>query len=259
MQALEESGYADNTLVMFISDNGIAVPFAKANVYYASNRSPFIIQWPGVTKPGSVNRTDIISIVDFLPTVLETLNVPLPEKIDGRSFLPLLKGKPQSGRDKAYMEIDYKAGGGATPMRSVITKQWSYIYNAWADGERMYGNNNEGLTMKAMDEAAKIDSLIAARVKVYRLRMPEELYDIQNDPACLHNLINDPQLKQQLNVLRKDLESWMIKTNDPLWNVYRNRHQPEVALKEFYKIYPETVELDKKKSDYSKSRNVRDE
>src|SRR4030095_12166313 len=259
MQALEESGYADNTLVMFISDNGIAVPFAKANVYYASNRSPFIIQWPGVTKPGSVNRTDIISIVDFLPTVLETLNVPLPEKIDGRSFLPLLKGKPQSGRDKAYMEIDYKAGGGATPMRSVITKRWSYIYNAWADGERMYGNNNEGLTMKAMDEVAKIDSLIAARVKVYRLRMPEELYDIQNDPACLHNLINDPELKQQLNVLRKDLESWMIKTNDPLWNVYRNRHQPEVALKEFYKIYPEAVELDKKKSDYSKSGNVRDQ
>jgi hypothetical protein len=51
----------------------------------------------------------------------------------------------------------------------------------------------------------------------------------------------------------------MIKTNDPLWNVYRNRHQPEVALKEFYKIYLEAVELDKKKSDYSKSGNVRDQ
>jgi N-sulfoglucosamine sulfohydrolase len=259
MQALEESGYADNTLVIFISDNGIAVPFAKANVYYASNRSPFIIRWPAVTKPGSVNRTDIISIIDFLPTVLDALHIPLPKKIDGRSFLSLLKGKRQSGRDKAYMEIDYKAGGGATPMRSIITKRWTYIYNAWADGERVYANNNEGLTMKAMDEAAKIDSLIAARVRVYRVRMPEELYDIQKDPGCIHNLINEPGLKQQVDILRKDLESWMIKTNDPLLNVYRNRHQPAVALKEFYKIYPEAVELDKNKSDYSKSRSARDE
>ena len=256
MQALDESGYADNTLVIFISDNGIAVPFAKANVYYASNRSPFIIRWPGVTKSGSVNHTDIISIIDFLPTVLEALNIPPPEKIDGTSFLPLLKGKQQSGRDKAYMEIDYKASGGATPMRSVITKQWTYIYNGWADGERVYGNNNEGLTMKAMDDAAKNDPVIAARAKVYRMRMPEELYDIKKDPDCIHNLINDPAFKRQLGILRQELKSWMIKTNDPLLNVYRNRNQHAVALKEFYKIYPEAVELDKNKADYSKSRNA---
>jgi N-sulfoglucosamine sulfohydrolase len=130
MQALDESGYVDNTLVIFISDNGIALPFAKANVYNASNRSPFIIRWPGRTKSGSVNSTDIVSIIDFMPTVLEALNIPAPKKIDGKSFLPLLKGSRQSGRDKAFMETDYKSSGGPTPMRSVITKQYNYIYNA---------------------------------------------------------------------------------------------------------------------------------
>src|SRR5215207_1755591 len=99
MQALEESGLAGSTLVFFISDNGIALPFAKANAYYASNRSPFIIRWPGITKAGAVNHTDIVSIIDFLPTVLEAVGIPAPRKIDGRSFLPLIKGKQQSGRD----------------------------------------------------------------------------------------------------------------------------------------------------------------
>jgi len=255
MQALEESGYADNTLVIFISDNGIALPFAKANVYNASNRSPFIIRWPGTIKKGSVNSTDIVSIIDFMPTVLEALNIPAPKKIDGKSFLPLLKGSRQIGRYKAFMETDYKNSGGPTPMRSVITKQYNYIYNAWADGERVYGNNNEGTTMRAMEEAAKINPAIAKRIKVYRMRMPEELYDIKKDPDCLHNLINEPQVKKQLALLRKDLEMWMIKTHDPLLKVYQVRHQPDKALKEFYRIYPEAKEFDKNKENYSKGGN----
>ncbi len=221
MQALEESGYADNTLVIFISDNGIALPFAKANVYNASNRSPFIIRWPGTIKKGSVNSTDIVSIIDFMPTVLEALNIPAPKKIDGKSFLPLLKGSRQSGRDKAFMETDYKSSGGPTPMRSVITKQYNYIYNAWADGERVYGNNNESAKIRGMDEAAKNNPAIAERINVYRMRMPEELYDIKKDPDCLRNLINEPGLKKQLALLRKDLEAWMIKTKDPLLKVYQ--------------------------------------
>jgi N-sulfoglucosamine sulfohydrolase len=140
-------------------------------------------------------------------------------------------------------------------MRSVVTKQWTYIYNAWADGERVYENNNEGVTMRAMEEAAKNDPVIAERIKVYRMRMPEELYDIKKDPDCLHNLISEPQLKKQLALLRKDLETWMIKTKDPLLKVYQVRHQPGKALKEFYRIYPEAIEFDKNKENYSKGGN----
>lgn len=255
MQALEESGLAQNTLVVFISDNGIALPFAKANVYYASNRSPFIIRWPGVTKAGSVNSSDMVSIIDFLPTVLEALEIEAPKKIDGRSFLPLLKGEKQSGRDVAYMEINYKSFGGPVPMRSVETRQWNYIYNAWADGERNYAAAGEGMTMQAMEEAAVSDNVIAARLKLYRLRVPEELYDISNDPDCLNNLVNEPGLQNQLNMLRNEMGKFMIKTNDPLLKVYRNRKTPAVALKEFYDIYPEAVERDKNKAGYSRTRN----
>ncbi len=60
-------------------------------------------------------------------------------------------------------------------------------------------------------------------------------------------------LKKQLTLLRKDLEAWMIKTKDPLLKVYQVRNQPDKALKEFYRIYPEAIELDKNKASYSKA------
>ena len=61
MQALDESGFRDHTLVVFLSDNGIAIPFAKCNVYLASTRTPWIVRWPGVVKPGSVGPRSISS------------------------------------------------------------------------------------------------------------------------------------------------------------------------------------------------------
>lgn len=257
MKAVEESGFADNTIVIFIGDNGMALPFAKANVYYASNLTPLIIRWPGTIKKETVNRTDIVSIIDFMPTILEALNFPAPKDIDGKSFLPLLKGESQTGRDRAYMEIDYKNSGGPTPMRAIHTKQYSYIYNGWADGERVYQNNNEGQTMKALEEAAKTNPAVAERVKVFRFRTTEELYDIEKDPDSKINLIHDPLYKKQLALLRKDLENWMIKTNDPLLKVYQNRSNPGIALKEFYNAYPEAQSLDKDKNTYSKSQGGR--
>jgi len=252
MQALEESGYADNTLVIFLSDNGIAIPFAKANTYYASNRTPFLVRWPGLTKDGAINDKDFIATVDYLPTLLEALHIPLPAGIDGRSFLPLLQGKEQPDRTKIYAEIDYKAGGGATPMRSVQNKRYTYIFNAWADGERVYANNNEGLTLKSMVDAAATNTEIAERVEGYKFRAPEEFYDLERDPDGLHNLINDPNYSAEVATLRKDLEAWMLKTHDPLLTVYRLRNEPSLAQQAFYTLYPEAKELDKDKKHYSR-------
>ncbi|GAA4800724.1 sulfatase [Olivibacter ginsenosidimutans] len=252
MQALEESGYANNTLVIFLSDNGIAIPFAKANAYYASNRTPFLVRWLGVTKEGTANDDDFIATVDYLPTLLDALHIPLPDGVDGRSFLPLLQGKQQNDRTKVYAEIDYKAGGGATPIRSVQNKRYTYIFNAWADGERVYANNNEGLTLKSMIDASATNAKVAARVNTYQLRAPEEFYDLEHDPDALHNLIHEPRYQGEVARFRKDLEAWMVRTYDPLVKVYQLRNKPSLALQEFYKLYPEAKELDQDKQRYSR-------
>lgn len=251
MQALEESGQAENTLVLFLSDNGIAIPFAKANTYYASNRTPFLVRWPGVVKPGVVNTKDLISTVDYFTTILDALKIPFTGKSDGRSFLPLLQGKSQTGRDKIFTQIDTKQAGGPTPMRSIITANYSYIFNAWADGERVYRNNNEGRTMKAMEAAAATNPAAAERVKTFRLRSAEELYDLNKDPDGLHNLVKDAAFKNRVEVSRKDLELWMIKTKDPLLKVFQNRNSPDLMLSAFYEVYPFARKADLNKANYS--------
>lgn len=224
MQALKESGQADNTLVLFITDNGIAVPFAKCNAWFHSTRSPLLVRWPGVIKPGSRDNRHFVSVVDFFPTFLEASGAQGPDGLDGRSFLPLLKGQSQEQRDCVFTQIDSKAGGAAVPMRCVQTEEFGYIYNPFSDGRYWYRNNNEGLTMSAMNKAAATDPAIQARVDLFRYRVPEEFYDLKRDPDCLHNLIDDPAYSKSIRALQHRLVQHMQKTNDPMLPAFENRH-----------------------------------
>jgi len=237
MQALKESGLADNTLVMFLSDNGIAIPFAKCNAYLASTLTPWIVCWPGVVQRGTVDAEHFISGIDFFPTVLEAVDLPIPKGLDGFSFLPLLKGGRQSGRDRVFTQIDMKAGGDAVPMRCVQNKRFGYIFSPWADGKFWYRNNNEGLTMKAMVEAAKEDPEIAQRVKMFRYRATEELYDLRNDPDCLRNLVEESEHKDDLIKMQNELHEWMKETRDPLITAFENRHSVEKRKSALIEIY----------------------
>jgi N-sulfoglucosamine sulfohydrolase len=227
MQALKESGFEDNTLVMFLSDNGIAIPFAKCNTYLASTWTPWIVRWPGVVGRNTVDQEHFISGIDFFPTVCEAIGLPIPAGLDGFSFLSLLKGEKQSGRDKVFTQIDMKAGGDAVPMRCVQDKNFGYIFNPWSDGTFWYRNNNEGLTMKAMVEAATNDSVIAQRVNMFRYRALEEFYDLKNDPDCIHNLVGKPDYRDQIDRFRNQLRDWMKQTNDFLLPAFDNRYSPE--------------------------------
>ena len=239
MQALEESGYKDNTLVMFLSDNGISLPFAKCNTYLASTHTPWIVNWPGVIKPNSADITNFISGIDFLPTVLDAAGIEKPKKLDGRSFIPLLKKESQSGRNMVFTQIDRQAGDRAVPMRCAQDAHYGYIFTPWSDGNFRYSNNNEGLTMKAMEAAAVHDEKIADRVKMYRYRVLEELYDLINDPDCLNNLINNPDFKTERDRLTRELKEWMKRTNDPMLPAFENRYD-EAARKTVLKaIYGE--------------------
>lgn len=227
MQALAESGLEADTLVMFLSDNGIAIPFAKCNAYLAGTHTPWIVRWPGVVKPGAADRDHFISGVDFFPTVLDAAGLPAIDGLDGSSFLPLLRGQAQEGRQRVFTQIDMKAGGDAVPMRCVQDHHFGYIFSPWSDGTFWYRNNNEGLTMKAMVEAAKTDPAIARRVTMYRYRALEELYDLKADPDCLNNLLDDPAHNVRLAEMRGRLHQWMQQTRDPLLPAFESRNDPD--------------------------------
>jgi len=237
MQALKESGLEENTLVMFLSDNGIAIPFAKCNTYLASTRTPWIVRWPGVVAKGAVDQPHFISGVDFFPTVLEAAGLPVPAGLDGFSFLPLLKGRTQAHRDRVFTQIDMKAGGDAVPMRCVQDREFGYIFSPWSDGTFYYRNNNEGLTMKAMVEAAQTDPDVAERVRMFRHRAPEEFYDLRNDRDCLINLIDKAEYKDDLERFRSWLRAWMERTGDPLLPAFEHRGSPEKLREVLVDVY----------------------
>ncbi|QGY42556.1 sulfatase-like hydrolase/transferase [Maribellus comscasis] len=246
MQALEESGYKENTLVIFISDNGIAVPFAKCDNYHSSSRTPWIVRWPGVIKQGTVNDENLISEIDYYPTILDALGIKINARLDGKSRLPLYKRERQKNDAIVFTQIDSKAGGRAAPMRSsaspmrgVQTLDYIYIFNAWAFTNVIYYNNNEGITMQAMERAAESDQKIRNRVDFFRRRPIEEFYDIKKDPDCLINLISDPEYSKEIQQKRDELEAWMKKYNDPLLYVYENRDNKEEISDKLYELYPD--------------------
>ncbi len=256
MQALEESGLKDNTLVIFISDNGIAIPFAKCNVYNASNRTPWIVRWPGVVKPGSRDDKNYISEVELMPTILEALKIKAPARLDGRSHLNLYSRGAATGNKMIFTQIDNKISGGPVPMRSVQNMDFVYIYNPWFDGERIYRNNNEGLTMRAMEEAALTDTVIAARVKLFRVRVPEEYYDLTSDPGCTVNLIGDPAYTSDVARARKAMLKFMRQSDDPVKELFMNRNEPPEACRRLlYEVFPQAAKYDEIKAQYSRKIN----
>ena len=249
MQALDESGQADNTVVVFISDNGIAVPFAKCNTWFHSSRTPFLVRWPGRIEPGSRNDRHFVSVVDLKPTFLEVTGVAGPKRLDGRSFLPLLRGELPAGRDYVHTQIDSKAGGDGVPMRCVQDAKFGYIYNPFSDGKHVYRNNNEGRTFAAMAAAAKTDPDIAARVELFRMRVPEEFYDLENDPDCLNNLIGHSDHQERIADYRSRLEAWMKQTGDPMLAALQNKDDRAKVDAVMLKTYgPPKVKKAKKKN-----------
>lgn len=233
MRALRETGQGENTLIMFLSDNGIAVPFAKTNCYLHSTRTPWIAVWPGKIKPGTVDNRHFISGIDFMPTALEATGLSQPEGMDGFSFLPVLLSQQQAGRDKVFTQFHQTSAKNRYPMRCVQNDRFGYIFNPWSVGERVFKNESQsGLTFKAMQAAAKTDPKVADRVKLFQYRVVEEFYDFANDPDALYNLKDDPKYKKKLDNMRKELLNWMKHTDDPVLEAFENRNSPE-ALKKF--------------------------
>ncbi len=233
MRALRESGQAENTLTMFLSDNGMALPFSKTNCYLHSTRTPWIAVWPGKIEPGTVDNRHFISGIDFMPTVLDAAGLVQTEGTDGFSFLPILLGRRQAGRDEVFTQFHQTSARNRYPIRCVQNDRFGYIFNPWANGERVFKNESQsGLTFKAMQAAAKTDPKIAARVKLFQYRVVEEFYDFANDPDALHNLSDYARYKKELDKMRKELLKWMKRTNDSALEALKNHNSP-VALKKF--------------------------
>jgi N-sulfoglucosamine sulfohydrolase len=258
LKALEESGQSENTLVLFLSDHGMPLPFAKTAVYHHSTHTPLIVRWPGQVKAGTIDKQHMVSAVDFLPTLLDAVEAEHPQGLEGRSFLPLLKGESQTRRDMIVKEYSENSGGARQPMRSVQTKKFGYIYNPWADGKRVVKTATQGtLTYRRMKALAPTDEKIAARLELFDHRVPEEFYDYEKDPDALHNLIDDPAYQEEVNKLRKEMLAWMERSGDPMLECFRHRDDPKVVEAFMAKEEQESADRRKPKREQNPQQRAR--
>lgn len=241
LEVLRETGQEHDTMVLFLSDNGMAFPFSKTNCYLNSTRTPWIMRWPGTIQARACDREHFISGVDLMPTLLDAAGVKSLPDMDGRSFLPLCRGEKQGGRDCVCTQFHQTAGRRNYPMRCVQNRRFGYLFNPWSDGSRVFKNESQaGRTMRAMQEAALSDPCVAARVDLFLHRVPEEFYDFEHDPNALRNLIDDHRYKAELKDLQAQLETWMETTDDPALTAFRERRSRN-ALDAFMKQTAESL------------------
>lgn len=235
LNAIDHAGAQSNTLVVFLSDHGMPLPFAKTQLYHHSTHTPLMVRWPGHTHAGSVDATHMVSTVDIAPTLLEATGTSTEREMSGRSFAPLLIGESQSERDYVIKTYYENSGRNRQPMRSIQSKTLGYIFNPWsgkdASGQRRnFATATDGTrTYKTMVELAKSDSAIATRLELMDHRVPEELYDYKADPDALNNLIESPAHQRQLNELREALTKGLRQIDDPLASVFASRNADEIS------------------------------
>jgi arylsulfatase A-like enzyme len=179
---LKDSGLDKNTIVIYASDQGFYLGehgwFDKRFMFEESYRTPLLIQWPGVTQPGSINA-DIVSNLDFAETILEIAGVEVPADMQGASMVPLLKGyTPSNWRQEHYYHYyEYPAVHSVKRHYGISTGQYKLIH--------FYYDVDEW-----------------------------ELYDFRNDPQEMINRYNDPAFESVKQDLHKRLKDLMAKYGD---------------------------------------------
>jgi N-sulfoglucosamine sulfohydrolase len=235
LETIRERGHAENTVVIFVSDHGMPLPFAKSSLYADGLRTPWVIKWPGTVKAGMVDSKHLVSAIDFMPTVLDIAQLDHPEGIQGQSVLPAVMGNPVDGLDRVYAEFNDNAGGLSFPMRAIHTKRYAYIFNAWGTGNHTFSSAATWhKTQGVMKRLAKTDPEVAKRYDFLVHRCVEEFYDLDDDPFALNNLIEDPVYEAAVDGMRADMEAWMRETDDYVLEAFLVRDDP-AALDAFMK------------------------
>ena len=203
LAALDESGLADNTLVLCTTDHGIAFPRMKCNLTDHGMGVMLILAGPGGFAGGKVFDA-MVSHIDVFPTLCELLGIARPEWLEGRSLLPIINGRATEINEEVYGEVTYHSA--YEPMRAVRTKRWKYI--------RRFDDRKTPVVSNCDDSVSK-DLLLEHGWREQSVEK-EQLYDLTFDPHECRNLADSPRTAAALADMRQRLDRWMRRTNDPL-------------------------------------------
>jgi N-sulfoglucosamine sulfohydrolase len=221
LKVLDDRKLADDTIVVFMGDNGASQLRGKGTLHEFGIRVPLIVRWPGVTKPGSTSES-LISGEDLAPTFLQASGVAVPGEMTGQSFVHILRGEKVPGRTRVFSERGAHGSGLPTNSaqfdlgRVVVTRKHKLIYNAlWQLPYAPVDFMGDPLwkDLRERHESGKLEPRFS---KLYFAdhRPMFELYDLEADPNEFRNLIGNPEAAAVEADLKASLQEWMILQRD---------------------------------------------
>ncbi|MAI71770.1 MAG: heparan N-sulfatase [Rhodopirellula sp.] len=224
LNALNGSGQANNTLVLFSSEQGSQFPGNKWTNWDTGVHTALIARWPGVVPVGA--RTDaMVQFADVLPTLLDVAGSTEKhaDAFDGRSFFNVLKGKATQHRKYVYGVHNNVPEGPPYPVRTISDGTYRYVRNLRHENlyieKHLMGVRGDGLLNNPYWQTWVWDSWESPEtyklVQRYMNRPAEALYHTASDPYELKNLVGTDNAKETHLALSRELDRWLISQGDP--------------------------------------------
>ena len=221
LEALEQSGKSDETLVVYLGDHGADLLRGKRTSYEGGVRVPMIFKWPRSFADEFRNRTvdALVSSIDLMPTLLQVAEAPLVSGLAGQSLIPLLENESVKWRRYLFTEYHLHSAHNYYPQRTVRDERYKLIWNL------LPGEVNPGFSFtktKFFEGLSDvIDKAPSEIQRAYRrMRQPAEfeLYDLESDPFEFRDLSNSAAHGDVAARLKSRLQAWRRETRDPLLN-----------------------------------------
>ncbi|HWR51329.1 MAG TPA: sulfatase [Bryobacteraceae bacterium] len=217
LEALEKSGRAKDTLIVYVGDNGMPFPGAKASLYDSGLRVPMIL-----ARPGAAGRSSdaLVSTADIAPTALDWLGLESTYPLHGRSMTPLVDAE-QSGRDEVYFSHTFHEINNYYPFRAIRTRRWKYVRVLFPELEMPLPSDLFGSPTWQGIRTRGDAAMGQRRTSAFLKHEHEELYDLSTDPLETTNVAREnPSV---LAELRAKVQQFRTTTKDPWLIIDRQR------------------------------------
>ncbi len=212
VEELTQQGVIEDTLILFITDNGRPFPRDKTTLYDGGIRTPFVLQWPANVEAG-IHTKSLVSSIDIAPTFLEIAGVDPLEQLEGVSFLPILMDPQTEIREYAFAEDhwhDYEDHG-----RSVQNQNFKLIKNTYPElPPTPSADIGRALTWQSMLKLEAEGGLTPIQRTCLEPRAEYELYDLRNDPYELNNVAENSRYEYIFATLKNELEEQFVRSGD---------------------------------------------
>lgn len=204
IDALKRNNLYENSIIIFTTDHGLALPFNKCNLTDTGIGVSLIMKVPNADSNGKVVDS-LVSQIDVFPTLCELLNLNKPDYLEGKSFAEAFVDNKAFLDEYIFAEVNFHTS--YEPVRCVRTKRYKYI--------KYYDETWNKVNLSNMDESVPKDFLMNNGLKE-KVKYREGLFDLYYDPTERNNLADDIKYKEILENLRKVLLEKQIKTDDPI-------------------------------------------